>query len=79
MQRDGAPHVVFATYTMARPSAVGVFFRALRLGFEFERRGWSVSVCNMGPLPDDPTPVAVVDGDVRATLRPFQVLTLRLR
>jgi hypothetical protein len=54
MRRDGAPRVVFATYTMAHPFAVGVFFRALRLGFEFERRGWSVTICNLGPLPEDP-------------------------
>jgi len=46
--------VAFVTYTMAHPFAVGVFFRALRLGFEFHRRGWSFTICNAGPLPDDP-------------------------
>jgi hypothetical protein len=46
--------VVFLTYTMACPSAVGVFFRALRLGFELHRRGWSFTICNAGHVPDDP-------------------------
>ena len=46
--------VLFITYTMANPHAVGVFFRALRLAFEFRRRGWRFIVGNTGPVPEDP-------------------------
>lgn len=59
--------VVFVTYTMANPYAVGVFFRALRLSFEFHRRGWSFVVCNIGPIPDDPKVQRARElGDIRS-------------
>ncbi len=48
------PTALFVTYTMVNPSAVGVFFRALRLCSELGRRGWRCVVCNRGPLPSDP-------------------------
>ncbi len=47
-------HAVFLTYTMAHPFAIGVFFRALRLSRELHERGWQVTVCNTGTLPQDP-------------------------
>jgi hypothetical protein len=46
--------VLFVTYTLANPATVGVFFRALRLGFELDRRGHRVVVANAGPVPRDP-------------------------
>lgn len=46
--------VLIITYTMAQPAAVGVFFRALRLGFELDRRGHEVTIANAGPVPEDP-------------------------
>jgi hypothetical protein len=46
--------VLFVTYTMANPYAVGVFFRALRLSCELHKRGWIPFICNRGPLPEDP-------------------------
>lgn len=46
--------VLIITYTLANPATVGVFFRALRLGFELDRRGHKVIVANAGPLPQDP-------------------------
>lgn len=46
--------VLIITYTLANPATVGVFFRALRLGFELERRGHQVVVANAGPVPQDP-------------------------
>jgi glycosyltransferase involved in cell wall biosynthesis len=46
--------VLIVTYTLANPAAVGVFFRALRLGFELDRRGHEVVVANAGPVPQDP-------------------------
>lgn len=46
--------MAFVTYTFGDPCAVGVFFRALRLGFELHRRGWRFVVLNLGPIPDDP-------------------------
>jgi hypothetical protein len=46
--------VLIVTYTMSNPAAVGVFFRALRLGFELTGRGHRVAVLNCGPLPGDP-------------------------
>ena len=46
-------HVVFVTYTMLNPHAVGVFFRALRLGIEMNGRGWTFTVFNNGPLPEE--------------------------
>ncbi len=49
-----ARHVVVVTYTMTNPTAVGVFFRALRLGFELADRGHRVTVANAGPVPADP-------------------------
>jgi hypothetical protein len=46
---------LLVTYTMASPgTAVGVFFRALRLSAELRRRGWSCVVVNHGPIPEDP-------------------------
>jgi len=53
-RRPPPRHAVFVTYTMANPFAVGVFFRALRLCFELRGRGWRATVCNLGPIPDDP-------------------------
>ncbi len=47
-------HVVVLTYTLTNPTAMGVFFRALRLGFELADRGHRVTVLNAGPLPADP-------------------------
>jgi glycosyltransferase involved in cell wall biosynthesis len=47
-------HALIVTYTMPEPAVVGVFFRALRLTEELCRRGWTVTVCNFGPLPEDP-------------------------
>jgi hypothetical protein len=52
------------TYTMANPAVVGVFFRALRLSGELYRRGWSPTICNYGPLPEDPK-VTSAAGTVR--------------
>ena len=46
--------VLIVTYTLDNPAVVGVFFRALRLGFELERRGHQVIVANAGPVPEDP-------------------------
>lgn len=46
--------VLVVTYTLANPSTVGVFFRALRLGFELAERGHRVVVLNAGPVPEDP-------------------------
>jgi len=46
--------VAFVTYTMSNPHVVGVFFRALRLAIRLHRRGWSIVVCNVGPVPEDP-------------------------
>jgi len=46
--------VLIVTYTLANPAVVGVFFRALRLGFELERRGHEVVIANAGPVPEDP-------------------------
>ena len=43
--------VLIVTYTLANPAVVGVFFRALRLGFELERRGHEVVIANAGPVP----------------------------
>jgi hypothetical protein len=54
MRRSAPRKVVFVTYTFANPRAVGVLFRALRLAFELSRRGWSFTVLNVGPIPDDP-------------------------
>jgi hypothetical protein len=48
------PTVLFVTYTMANPDAVGVFFRAVRLSLELTRRGWQCVICNRGPIPQDP-------------------------
>jgi len=47
-------HALIVTYTMPEPAVVGVFFRALRLTEELCNRGWQVTVCNFGQLPDDP-------------------------
>lgn len=47
--------VLIITYTMQEPAAVvGVFFRALRVGFELHRRGLRVVVSNCGEIPLDP-------------------------
>ena len=47
--------VLIVTYTMEEPAAVvGVFFRALRIGFELRRRGFRVVVSNCGEIPEDP-------------------------
>ncbi len=47
--------VLIVTYTMNEPAAVvGVFFRALRVGFELRRRGFRVVVSNCGEIPEDP-------------------------
>jgi hypothetical protein len=46
---------LIVTYTLATPAAaVGVFFRALRLSHELQRRGWGCVICNHGPIPSDP-------------------------
>jgi hypothetical protein len=45
---------LLVTYTMEDPSAVGVFFRALRIAGELGKRGWRCVICNCGPIPDDP-------------------------
>jgi hypothetical protein len=46
--------VLIVTYTLEHPATVGVFFRALRLGFELTARGHRVVVLNAGPVPRDP-------------------------
>jgi len=45
---------LLVTYTMTDPYAVGVFFRALRIVEELQRRGWRCLVVNHGRIPDDP-------------------------
>jgi hypothetical protein len=45
---------LLVTYTMFAPYAVGVFLRAVRIAQELIARGWSCTIYNYGPIPDDP-------------------------
>jgi hypothetical protein len=62
MPAETPRRIVFVTYTMFNPHAVGVFFRALRLGMEFRRRGWNFKVFNVGPIPDEDPKVQLARG-----------------
>lgn len=51
---------LLVTYTMFDPYAVGVFFRAVRVAQELIGRGWSCTIYNYGPIPEDPKVADVV-------------------
>lgn len=70
--------VLIVTYTLAQPATVGVFFRALRLGFELDRRGHQVIVANAGPVPEDPK-VDAARGRIELREIPFGGPQLPLR